>query len=372
MQERSDPTNHVLTTARVEVLGATVLGAVLCGLALVATGCGKQEPAQAPPPASPPPVAPAQPAAPAPAAVTGHPNLPGFVRPTAPVATVNGKPIAAERFNREFDRLVGSGVRIPADRIKHIARNILGRLIEDELRTQAIIRERIELTDAEFDDAWQEHMNRYKDADGQIDKAQLKSNLARNRIDIDELKQRIRRERLSRKLVEKIGKLDVSADETRRFYDSNASAWIEKESRDVRPILIEVKADAPKTAWGQAQTKAADAYSELHSGGDFETIAKRFGDVPRAPIHLTRSSAEQELVRPAFELKVGEVAKPIRTRWGFFVIRLIAKNDERTRTYPEVKGEIEKRIRERKLYLEGQRVLREMRGKGDIVEKLPF
>ncbi len=310
--------------------------------------------------------------APAAKATTGHPNLPGFVRPTAPVATVNGKPIPAAKFNAEFDRLVGDGVRIPADRIKHIARNILGRLIEDELRTQAIVRERIELTDDEFERAWQLHLNRYKDTDGKVDKAQFKSHLKRNRIDEDELKQRVRRERLGRKLVEKIGKLDVDAAEMKRFYDSNASAWVEKESRAVRPILVQVKPDAAKEAWAEAEEKAMQAYKTLKKGGDFETIAKQFGDVPREPIHLTRSSNERALVRAAFDLKVGEVGRPIRTRWGFFVIRLIAKNDQRTRPYAEVRDEIEKRIRERKMYLEGQRILREMRQQGEIVEKLPF
>lgn len=309
---------------------------------------------------------------PTPKANTGDPNLPGFVRPTAPVASVNGKPIPAARFNSEFDRLVGAGVRIPADRINHIARNILNRLIEDELRTQAIVRERIELTTEEFDDAWKAHIARYHDIDGTFDKAQFNSHLKRNRMTEDELKQRVRRERLARKMVEKLGNITVERSETKAFYDNNASAWVEKESRDVRPILIAVRPNAGKEADAAAASKAKEAYATLKKGGDFETIAKQFGDVPRAPIHLTRTSAEQALVEAAFKLNVGEVAKPIRTKWGYFVIRLLAKNDKRSRPYLEVKADIETRIRERKIYLEGQRLLREMRKASEVTEKLPF
>ena len=346
---------------------------------VAATACSKKAdaPAQAAPP--PPPAAaeakqnpPAKPAAPKPRAETGDPNLPGFVRPTAPVAIVNGRPIPADRFNKEFDRLVGDGVRIPADRIKHIARNILNRLIEDELRTQAIVRERIELTDGEFEEAWKAHMQRYKDPEGTVDKSQFASHLKRNRITEDELKQRVRRERLARKLVEKLGKITVERGEMKAFYDNNSSAWVEPESRDVRPILIEVPRNAKDDAWAAAEKKATEAFEALKKGGDFETIAKRFGDVPRAPIHLTRSSREQELVKVAFRLKVGEVAKPTRSRFGFFVVRLLAKNTERARTYLEVKPEIERRIRERKVYLESQRLLREMRRTSEVTEKLPF
>ncbi|GEM_PF-3172113 len=341
---------------------------------LVIAGCNNKPDAPAAAPAAPA-AAKAEPkkaAKPAPKAVTGHPNLPGFVRPAAPVAVVNGKPIPAARFNAEFDRLVGSGVRIPADRIKHIARNILGRLIEDELRTQAIVRDRIALTEDEFDTAWAEHMSRYQDADGAVDKAQFNSHLKRNKMSIDDLKQKIRRERLARKLVEKRGDVAVERDEIKSFYDNNASAWIEKESRDVRPILIEVKPDAPTSAWTEAETKAGETFTALSKGGDFETIAKKSGDVPRAPIHLTRTSAEQDLAHVAFKLKVGEVSKPIKTNWGYFVIRLIAKNDERIRTFLEVKDEIRTRIRDRKIYLEGQRLLREMRKNSEVTEKLPF
>lgn len=316
--------------------------------------------------------APAPAKAPAPRAETGNPNLPGFVRPTAPVAVVNGKPIPADRFNREFDRLVGDGVRIPADRIKHIARNILSRLIEDELRTQAIVRERIELTEAEFEAAWKAHLERYKDLDGQFDKAQFASHLQRNRLTEDEMKQRVRRERLARKLVEKLGKITVERAEMKSFYDNNASAWVEPESRDVRPILVPLRPGAKDEAIAAAEKKANEAHDALKKGGDFETIAKQFGDVPRPPIHLTQSSAEQPLVQAAFSLNVGQVAKPIRTRWGFFVIRLLAKNAERSKPYVEVKDDIEKRIRERKIYLEGQRLLREMRRTSEVTEKLPF
>ena len=114
----------------------TRLHLAAAGLYLVAAGaCSKSEPAATPQPA---PTASAASAAQSPAAdleagkaTTGHPNLPGFVRPVGPVATVNGRDIAADRFNVEFDRLIGKGVRIPTDRIKAIARNILSRLIDD-------------------------------------------------------------------------------------------------------------------------------------------------------------------------------------------------------------------------------------------------
>ena len=63
-----------------------------------------------------------------------------------------------------------------------------------------------------------------------------------------------------------------------------------------------------------------------------------------APIHLTRSSSEQDLARAAFSLKVGEISKPIQTRWGWYVLRLVEKNDQRVRSYDEVNDEIRKTL----------------------------
>jgi hypothetical protein len=305
-------------------------------------------------------------------AKTGSPNLPGFVRPSGPVATVNGMNIEADRFNAGIDRLVGSGARIPRDRMKRIARNILGKLIDNELRRQSIVREGISLTEHEFETAYGEYTSRFLDSDGRFNESRFSANLKRSGMTRAQLKAQIREQRRTRKLVEKIGNVEVSPEEARQYYGNNPSAWIESESRDVRPIMIPVAPEADSKDQAEAESKAQAAHDALSRGGDFEQISLRFQDRPLAPIHLTRNSHEQTLARNAFALKVGEVSKPIKTRWGWYVIRLIEKNDQRTRPYPEVREEIYKTMRARKFYLEDQRIVRELRGKAEIVEKLPF
>ncbi len=305
-------------------------------------------------------------------AKTGSPNLPGFVRPSGPVATVNGMNIEADRFNAGFDRLVGSGARIPRDRMKRIARNILGKLIDNELRRQSIVREGVSLTEHEFETAYGEYTSRFLDSDGRFNESRFSANLKRSGMTRAQLKAQIREQRRARKLVEKIGNVEVSPDEARQYYGNNPSAWIESESRDVRPIMIPVAPEADSKEQAEAESKAQAAHDALSRGGDFEQISLRFQDRPLAPIHLTRNSHEQTLARHAFALKVGEVSTPIKTRWGWYVIRLIEKNDQRTRPYPEVREEIYKTMRARKFYLEDQRIVRELRAKAEIVEKLPF
>ncbi|MCO4759982.1 MAG: peptidyl-prolyl cis-trans isomerase [Myxococcales bacterium] len=344
-----------------------LLALVLC------VGCSK--PIQAPKPQPPPSVKKEE--APAPvkkAAVKAPVKLPPGIAPAVgAVATVNGKDIPAAKFNTDLSRLVGTGVRVPKDRLKHIARNILSRLIEQELRRQAIATERIVLTEPEFEEAYKKYTSRYVDSEGRFDEVQFRTTLKRNNMSLTELKAQIRRERLARKLIEKLGNVSVTDAEMRAFYDNNNSSWVEDESRDVRTILSRCppRANAEKAA--ACKKRAVEIYSALNAGGDFEQIAERFGNVPpRAPMHLTRSSRDVALARAAFSLKVGEVHKPIKTRWGWFVIRLIEKNKARVRAFEEVEDDIKTRLTERKYYLEGLRTVRTLRGKATIVTRLPF
>ena len=305
-------------------------------------------------------------AAAAPASANGIPKA------TGPVATVNGRDIPADRFNTEFQKLVGRSTKVPADRMRRIAQRVLNGLIDQELREQAIRNENITLTEAEFEDAWTEFTARFRKGDGHFDDAALATELERAHTTLDQMKEQIRQQRLGAKLVEKLGKVQVSEADAKAFYDKNPSVWIEAASRDLRPILIRVPTDASPEVRQKAEQKAEEASAALRKGQDFEQVARQFSEGPLPPLHLTRASAEPELEPIAFQLKVGEVSKPIKTRWGFYVLRLIEKNEERTRPYSEVRDEIRTQLTTRRGYTEERRILVELRKKADVVEKLPF
>ena len=299
-------------------------------------------------------------------------NANGVPKAVGPVATVNGRDIPAEKFNGEFERLVGRSTKVPADRMRRIAQNVLTRLIEQELREQAIRNENITLTDAEFDDAWREFTARFRKADGRFDEAALNAEIARAHGNLASMQAQVRAQRLAHKLVEKLGKVEISEPDLRGFYDMNPSAWVEAASRDVRPILLRVAPDATEAVKREVEDKALAAATALRKGQDFEQVAKQFSEGALPPMHLTRASAEPELEAAAFALKVGEVSKPIRTRWGWYVIRLIEKNEERTRAYNEVREEIRNQLQSRRSYTEERRILQELRKQAEVVEKLPF
>jgi parvulin-like peptidyl-prolyl isomerase len=295
-----------------------------------------------------------------------------FVRPTGPVATVNGRDIAADKFNGEFDRLVGTGSRIPAERLRKIARNLLNRLVDQELRAQAIRADGLTLTDEEFDEAWREHTARWTSSDGRFDDVRFQSDLARTHTTAQELRGHVRDLRLARKLVERQGKIEVKEADLRAFYDHNPSAWQQPASRMVRPVLVRVAPRTTPEQVAEAEAKAREVVQALRKGEDFEQVAAKHGSGALPPIQLVRGSSESELEAVAFALKLGAVSEPVRTRWGFYVLRLLEKNDERVRPYAEVRAEIRRTLTVRRQYLEDRRLVQGLRQTAHIVEHAKF
>lgn len=351
----------------------------LCPVVLAAAGCGRPAepaggPARLPSPAVHSDAAPLPGEASAAAAAPGEASAPSNspLRAIGPVATVNGKDITADRFNAELDKLVGQGAQIPSDRLRQIARNIANKLIEAELRSQAVAAEGLQVSEAEVEQVWREFVQRFAGEDGRVDETRLREELRRTRSTMDQVREQLRQQRLAKKLVERLGKVEVTETEARQFYDNNPSAWTEQASRDVRAVVVRTAADAKPSERDKAKEQAQAAYEALKKGGDFEVVAKQFGDGAQQPMHLLRNASDAALEKIAFEMKVGDIAPPIQTRWGWYVIRLIEKNDQRIRPFNEVQDEIRKSLLARKSFVEDRRILQELRKKADVIEKLPF
>jgi hypothetical protein len=312
--------------------------------------------------------------APTPTAATEMPapTIAGYARPVGPVATVNGKDIPAARFNAEFDALFRAGTRMPADRMQRIAKNVLSKLIDQELRDQAIVANSIALSEAEQEAAWKDFTARFVDVSGHFDEAMFRAELQRARLDEGQLRQQILEQRKQQKLIEKLGEIDVSEPDLKTFYDNNPQAWIEPASRDVRPLLLRAGPDSPPEVRERAAVATTTASEKLRKGGDFEDVARELGLQPLPPIHLVKNSSEPELEAVAFQLKVGEVSQPVQTRWGWYVLRLIEKNEQRLRPFQEVRDEIRATLQARKRVNEDRRIVAELRRKAEIVEKLGF
>jgi peptidyl-prolyl cis-trans isomerase D len=118
-------------------------------------------------------------------------------------------------------------------------------------------------------------------------------------------------------------------------------------------ILVKVKA-TPEDAVGhsdaEAKALAQAAIAQLKGGSDFAAVAKKVsedegtaaqgGDLGCFP----RASMVPEFANAAFSLPIGQVSEPVKTSFGYHVIRVASRQEQRERALSEVKEGIRARL----------------------------
>jgi parvulin-like peptidyl-prolyl isomerase len=79
----------------------------------------------------------------------------------------------------------------------------------------------------------------------------------------------------------------------------------------------------------------------------------------------------KEFDEKAFAMKVGEVSDPVKTRFGWHVIRVVERKDARLRPFDEVKDSIKRSLTNRANRTARQKLIEKLRAKAKIEIYLP-
>jgi len=119
-----------------------------------------------------------------------------------------------------------------------------------------------------------------------------------------------------------------------------------EEEVHARHILFRAAPD-DKEASAAAEKKAQDVEARLKKGEDFATLAKQLTEDPSGKEDggdlgfFTKQQMVPEFADVAFAMKPGEVSKPIKTQFGWHVIKVEEKRQKPVPTFAEVKPQIE-------------------------------
>jgi peptidyl-prolyl cis-trans isomerase D len=109
------------------------------------------------------------------------------------------------------------------------------------------------------------------------------------------------------------------------YYNKNKTRYISTEQRHAHHILVAVNDKVNDAA---ALKKAQDIEAKLKAGGNFEELAKQYSDdagsaTQGGDLGLSeRAGLEGPFADALFTMKPGDVSAPIRTRFGYHIIRL--------------------------------------------------
>ena len=152
---------------------------------------------------------------------------------------------------------------------------------------------------------------------------------------------------LSQKIFDEVTKdVKVPDQDVLAYYTSNQAQYGTPESRDVRHILIAEKGSDGQVDFEKSKAEADRIYAELAGGADFAALAKTSSQDPGSKdsggkLTVSRGQTVPEFDKVSFELKQGEISKPVKTQYGYHVIEaLSAVQPAKTTPLDKVKASI--------------------------------
>lgn len=165
---------------------------------------------------------------------------------------------------------------------------------------------------------------------------------------LDEAKTFILAQEYVMKEIEK--KINVTDDEVKAYFEKNKAEFSEPESVKASHILVKVPQDADEKAWKDAEAKIKDIKKKLDGGADFAKLAQEMSDDPGSKAKggdlgfFSKGRMVPEFEAAAFALKPGEVSQPVKTPFGYHLIKVVEKKDAHEKSFDEVKDQVKQNL----------------------------
>ncbi len=149
-------------------------------------------------------------------------------------------------------------------------------------------------------------------------------------------------------------KVSISNSAAKEYYDENMDKFKVPAKVEARHILIRVAPDASDAVVKESEKKAEKIYQMALKGDNFSLLAKKFSEGPSKESggylgKFTRNSMVKPFADKAFSMKKGEISKPVRTRFGWHIIKVEGVYPASTKSFKEAKPSIVKILEDNKI-----------------------
>ncbi len=276
------------------------------------------------------------------------------------VARVNGVNIESKYIEFRLNQILRTVPRpLTVKEKTSIAKDLIEKEVVRELVSQQGKKENLEI-DNELIDKEMTSLRASYSSEEDFTKA-LK---ARN-ITLEDIKKSMQIDINARQLLNAQikGKINISDEEVKKYYDDNKSKFMRPEAYHTRHILAAFF--PPEALRNQtmkelqknkeyfariAEEKIDKAMAELKKGTDFEEVAKNQSDDESSRENggdldfIYKGVFDASFDEAAGKLKPGEISGKIKTRFGFHVIQLIDTKPSETAPFEEMKSGIQKHL----------------------------
>ncbi|MCF7885685.1 MAG: peptidylprolyl isomerase [Candidatus Marinimicrobia bacterium] len=223
------------------------------------------------------------------------------------------------------------------DRFEKLINNSLEQLISNKLILKQAQIDTIEAEDRRVDQMLDQRIENLKSQAG--GEAALEQEFGKSIFQIKEdYRPRIREQIIIQKYQQQeLSNVSITRREVENFYkEYKDSIGTIPPSYTFGQILIEVKSGTQEIS--QVKEKADSIYNLLQKGADFEELAKKYSEDPATSEYggdlgyTQRGNFVQRFEKTAFSMQEGNISPPVRTQFGYHIIKLVDRKGEKVHT----------------------------------------
>jgi peptidyl-prolyl cis-trans isomerase C len=168
--------------------------------------------------------------------------------------------------------------------------------------------------------------------------------------DSDDFKRRmtyLRNKTLMESTLRDTGKIALTPEAMRKVYDEAVKQMSDEQEVHARHILFRVPDPNDQNAGKEAEAKAKAALARIKKGEDFAALAKELTDDPPGKQdggdlgYFTKDQMVPEFSEMAFKLDKGQVSDPVKTAFGWHIVKIEDKRKRKAPEFDQVKDQIE-------------------------------
>ncbi|WP_262481858.1 peptidylprolyl isomerase [Bacillus sp. CH30_1T] len=156
--------------------------------------------------------------------------------------------------------------------------------------------------------------------------------LATSGASLDSVKKNVQSFLLTEKLLK--DRVSISDDQIKEYFEANKESFAQQEQVEASHILVE------------DEETAKEVKNNLDDGGEFAELAKEYStDTSNAELggelgYFAKGEMVTEFDDEAFAMKKGEISEPVKTEFGYHIIKVTDKKDAKEAVLDDHKEEI--------------------------------
>ncbi len=147
--------------------------------------------------------------------------------------------------------------------------------------------------------------------------------------------------------------IEIDEEELAQAYETSKAQYTRPEARKASHILLSISKSADEEKVAKIKAKAESILAEINDGGDFSKLAEEHSEDPGSRRNggdlglVTKGQMVPPFEEAVFSMQADEIRGPIKTSFGFHIIKLTELTPEGIKPLEDVRSEVEKAEKKR-------------------------